>query len=290
MTAILEDLAAGRIDAAEAARRIDALKAAEQADSRRRAGTEAPRSPATRSWPPSDVEQRRRATPWAAATDRPQHATLHHRELHHSPSPTRRRSAPAQQAGQHQRCRADHRTGGRSPGADRRRDLGGHPVRRRAARAAPQRRRCWRCPATVSWARPWTGSASCKAPRATWTTSARSGSARSCSCGSTPNIEVDVEVTGGSLNTERVPHLGKVRVTAGGAKLLDVERDQRRADPGRSGHDQGRHHHRSLPDPGRVGLAVDRTWPTTPTSPSRVTRSSARSAGPAATTAPATRS
>jgi hypothetical protein len=37
-----------------------------------------------------------------------------------------------------------------------------------------------------------------------------------------PNIVVDVEVTAGSLNTERVPHLGKVRVTAGGAKLLDV--------------------------------------------------------------------
>ena len=33
---------------------------------------------------------------------------------------------------------------------------------------------------------------------------------------------VDVEVTAGSLNTERVPHLGKVRVTAGAAKLLDV--------------------------------------------------------------------
>jgi hypothetical protein len=38
-----------------------------------------------------------------------------------------------------------------------------------------------------------------------------------------PDIEVDVEVTGGSLNTERVPHLGKVRLTAGAAKLLDVE-------------------------------------------------------------------
>jgi hypothetical protein len=37
-----------------------------------------------------------------------------------------------------------------------------------------------------------------------------------------PSIIVDVEVTAGSLNTERVPHLGKVRVTAGGAKLLDV--------------------------------------------------------------------
>lgn len=37
-----------------------------------------------------------------------------------------------------------------------------------------------------------------------------------------PNIVVDVEVTAGSLHTERIPHLGKVRVTAGGAKLLDV--------------------------------------------------------------------
>ena len=37
-----------------------------------------------------------------------------------------------------------------------------------------------------------------------------------------PALEVDVEVTAGQLSTERVPHLGKVRVTAGGAKLLDV--------------------------------------------------------------------
>jgi len=37
-----------------------------------------------------------------------------------------------------------------------------------------------------------------------------------------PNVIVDVEVTAGSLNTERVPRLGKVRVTAGAAKLLDV--------------------------------------------------------------------
>ena len=33
---------------------------------------------------------------------------------------------------------------------------------------------------------------------------------------------MDVEVTAGTLNTERLPRLGKVRVTAGGAKLLDV--------------------------------------------------------------------
>lgn len=37
-----------------------------------------------------------------------------------------------------------------------------------------------------------------------------------------PNIPVDVEVTAGSLHTSKVPVLGKVRVTAGGASLNDV--------------------------------------------------------------------
>lgn len=37
-----------------------------------------------------------------------------------------------------------------------------------------------------------------------------------------PSIAVDVEVTAGTLTTERVPYLGKVRVTAGGATLTGV--------------------------------------------------------------------
>ncbi|MEL4359102.1 MULTISPECIES: hypothetical protein [unclassified Luteococcus] len=37
-----------------------------------------------------------------------------------------------------------------------------------------------------------------------------------------PNIPVDVEVTAGSLSTLNVPWLGRVRVTAGGAQLGDV--------------------------------------------------------------------
>lgn len=37
-----------------------------------------------------------------------------------------------------------------------------------------------------------------------------------------PALLVDIEVTAGSLNTEGVPRLGSVRVTAGGAKLVDV--------------------------------------------------------------------
>ena len=37
-----------------------------------------------------------------------------------------------------------------------------------------------------------------------------------------PAIPIDIEVTAGSLHTERVPRLGNVRVTAGGAKMQDV--------------------------------------------------------------------
>ncbi|TDD50685.1 hypothetical protein E1263_30625 [Kribbella antibiotica] len=38
-----------------------------------------------------------------------------------------------------------------------------------------------------------------------------------------PNLQVEVEVTGGSVNAERVPNLTRVRVTAGTAKVTDVE-------------------------------------------------------------------
>ncbi len=38
-----------------------------------------------------------------------------------------------------------------------------------------------------------------------------------------PELIVDAELTAGSLTTEQIAHLGKVRVTAGGAKLNDVQ-------------------------------------------------------------------
>lgn len=38
-----------------------------------------------------------------------------------------------------------------------------------------------------------------------------------------PDLVVDAELTAGSLTTEQIAHLGKVRVTAGGAKLNDVQ-------------------------------------------------------------------
>ncbi len=38
-----------------------------------------------------------------------------------------------------------------------------------------------------------------------------------------PKLVIDAEVTTGSLRTAKVPHLGRIRVTAGGATLDDVE-------------------------------------------------------------------
>src|SRR3954454_23383860 len=74
---ILGEPAAGRIDAAEAARRIDALKVEESAAPSAEAAKYAEHRPTAE---PVDTE------PWAAATDRPQHATLA-RERFDPPAP-----------------------------------------------------------------------------------------------------------------------------------------------------------------------------------------------------------
>jgi hypothetical protein len=81
---------------------------------------------------------------------------------------------------------------------------------------------------------------------------ARQGAVPSCQ----PELIVDVEVTAGSLNTERVPHLGKVRVTAGAAKLLDVTEINDGPGAGRAGNDQGHDHDWSQPHPRRVRQSV----------------------------------
>ena len=74
MTTILEQLAAGRIDAAEAARRIDALKAAESAapEPKPTEEPEATAEPTNEELADADSAE---TDPWAAETDRPQHAT-----------------------------------------------------------------------------------------------------------------------------------------------------------------------------------------------------------------------
>ena len=49
------------------------------------------------------------------------------------------------------------------------------------------------------------------------------GLARELSIRVNPSLQVEVEVTGGSVNAERLPGLSRVRVTAGTAKVADVD-------------------------------------------------------------------
>lgn len=238
MTTILEALAAGRIDAAEAARRIDALKASSSADD---ATADSPDSEATRE--PTNEElaaqQQEPQDAWAAATDRPQQATY----TTESFAPADSSSTPRDEETVADES-AEEATE-QEPAAK-----GGGPkksggVERLSVRAVGRRVRIIGVPsvATVSADGPHVlrrngsvlevssdgevgssmdGFTLLKAPRSL-------DDFRSLGLGKelllrvNPDIAVDVEVTAGSLNTERVPHLGKVRVTAGGAKLLDVE-------------------------------------------------------------------
>jgi hypothetical protein len=207
MKAILEELAAGHIDAAEAARRIDALKASEPASEA------TPREPTNEELAGSDGD----SDPWAATTDQPQ-------------------------AG-YSSTTSEPKTSAEEPEAAKPVSVGG--VERISVRAVGRRVRIIgeTSVATLSADGPHVlrrnGSvlevssdgelgASLdgfsilrNAPRSL-------DDFRSLGLGKelflrvNPNVIVDVEVTAGSLNTEGVPHLGKVRVTAGAAKLLDV--------------------------------------------------------------------
>src|SRR5918997_3855678 len=237
MTNILEELAAGRIDAAEAARRIDTLKAADSA----------PDQPETSEVEPTDVreatdtEQEPTAEPsneelaaaaadgsdpWAAETDRPQHAT-HPSEsflpppgsADPSPEPPAEpvRTKPVNTSGVERisvravgrRVRIVGESSVATLSAD-----GPHVLRRNGA--VQDVSSDGELGASLDGFSILRG-----VPR-------NMEDIRALSLGKellirvNPSIVVDVEMTAGNLNTERVPHLGKVRVTAGGAKLLDV--------------------------------------------------------------------
>ena len=158
-----------------------------------------------------------RADPWAAETDRPQHATYTSESFlppPRGPAPNRRpsrygtsQSTPAASSGSRYARSAAASGSSARPRSQR--------CRRTDRMCCAATARCSRCPATVSWARLWTGSASCAAPRELDDIRAL-GLGKELLLKVNPDIVVDVEVTAGSLNTERVPHLGKVRVTAGG--------------------------------------------------------------------------
>jgi hypothetical protein len=214
MKAILEELAAGRIDAAEAARRIDALKASQSTSET------SPSEPTNEQLAGADAD------PWAAATDRPQAS---YGSSTSEPETSASTSQPETSAEEPVQAKAVN--------------VGG--VERISVRAVGRRVRILgeTSVATLSADGPHVlrrnGSvlevssdgelgASLdgfsilrSAPRSL-------DDFRSLGLGKelflrvNPNLIVDVEVTAGSLNTEGVPHLGKVRVTAGAAKLLDV--------------------------------------------------------------------
>jgi hypothetical protein len=235
MTTILEQLAAGRIDAVEAARQIDALKAAgsaqdsadpitaepESAAER----TDGPEAPETTAEPSNDelaADESVEQDPWAAETDRPQHAT--HRTESFLPPPRTQepsaepvRSKPVNTSGVERisvravgrRVRIVGETSVATLSAD-----GPHVLRRNGA--VLEVSSDGELGASLDGFSILRG-----APRSLDDIRAL-GLGKELLLKVNPNIVVDVEVTAGSLNTERVPHLGKVRITAGGAKLLDV--------------------------------------------------------------------
>jgi hypothetical protein len=232
MTQILEELAAGRIDAAEAARRIDALKTSEPSDQPEPEPTSAPEpAPSSTDTPESTAEPTNEelaaagaggSDPWAAETDRPQHAT-HTSESFlppprtPEPPPEPVRATPVNTSGVQRisvravgrRVRILGETSVATLSAD-----GPHVLRRNGA--VLEVSSDGELGASLDGFSILRG-----APRSL-------DDIRSLGLGKelllkvNPSIVVDVEVTAGSLNTERVPHLGKVRVNAGGAKLLDV--------------------------------------------------------------------
>jgi hypothetical protein len=217
MTAILEELAAGRIDAAEAALRIDALKNPAPV-----AAPEAPREP-------SNEELRQRGAdedPWASETDRPQHATYTVESFSHSePEPDQvPESAPEPSQPKPVNTGGVERISVRAVGR-RVRIVGETAVATLSADGPHVLRRNG---AVLEVSSDGELGASLDgfsilrgAPRNLEDIRAL-GLGKELLLKVNPSIIVDVEVTAGSLNTERVPHLGKVRVTAGGAKLLDV--------------------------------------------------------------------
>lgn len=218
MTAILEELASGRIDAAEAARRIDALKNAE--------ATAPPADPAPPAAPSPPTPPAPDDEPWAAATDRPQHATVARERFAPppEPEPEAKPEEPQQPASKPVNTSGVERVSVRAVGR-RVRIIGETAVATLSADGPHVLRRNG---AVLEVSSDGELGASLDGFSILRGVPRNMEDIRALSLGKellirvNPSIVVDVEMTAGNLNTERVPHLGKVRVTAGGAKLLDV--------------------------------------------------------------------
>lgn len=253
MAAILEDLAAGRIDAAEAARRIDALSVTNPRNAEG-AGT-APAAPAESTGTESagDAAESSADTPagaedqagaddaaesqvdgevppypdaWAASTDRPQ-------------TPGAARESFRSDAGN---THTDNGAPRGRFGRTRTPATGG--VERLSVRAVGRRVRIVGEPSVATVSADGPHVLRRNGPVLEVSSDGEFGASidgfqllratrslddfRSLGLGKelllkvNPALLVDVEVTAGSLSTEAVPRLGSVRVTAGGARLLDV--------------------------------------------------------------------
>jgi hypothetical protein len=207
MKSILEELAAGRIDAAEAARRIDALKASQSTSET------SPPEPTNEQLAGSEAD----ADAWAAATDRPQASSG-------SPTPEPEPSAeePAQAKAVNvggverisvravgRRVRIIGETSVATLSAD-----GPHVLRRNGS--------VLEVSSDGELGASLDGFSILRSAPRSLDDFRSLGLGKELFLRVNPNLIVDVEVTAGSLNTEGVSHLGKVRVTAGAAKLLDV--------------------------------------------------------------------
>ncbi len=234
MTTILEELSAGRIDAAEAARRIDALKAADSPPVNNEAPDEFVVEPSNEELAASSSDDSPSTAPeqdaWAATTDRPQQATFTTESfLRAEPEAPLPKDDVTEETEQPKPSKPVN-TGGverisvRAVGR-RVRIVGESSVATLSADGPHVLRRngsVLEVSSDGEMGSSLDGFSILRAPR-------NLDDIRSLAIGKelflrvNPDILVDVEVTAGSLNTEGVRHLGKVRVTAGGAKLLDVE-------------------------------------------------------------------
>lgn len=213
ITSILEDLAAGRIDAAEASKRIDAVKnptveviATPDGPTAAEAPS-APESPASSVSPghdPMDDVPDTSEAQTSAASGRPQFAT-HSRESFGGGTRTVQRIT-VRAVGRRVRIIGDASVASLS--AD-----GPHVLRRTGTTIGVT--------SDGEIGPSLDGFSIIRPPRSL-------EDLRTLSMGKelvlriNPAIPVDVEVTAGSLSTTRLPVLGKVRVTAGGASLVDV--------------------------------------------------------------------
>lgn len=207
ITPILEELAAGRIDAAEAARRIDALKASQSA-------SETTSEPTNEQLAGSAAD----SDAWAAVTDQPQQANYGSKASDsESKADEPVQAKPVNTGGVERisvraigrRVRIIGETSVATLSAD-----GPHVLRRNGS--------VLEVSSDGELGASLDGFSILKGATRSLDDFRSLGLGKELFLRVNPNVIVDVEVTAGSLNTEQVPHLGKVRVTAGAAKLLDI--------------------------------------------------------------------